>query len=53
MSKCLIWEYLRGTFFKNRTKSKIEKKNFDFHIFDFIFGFLILKLVFSKISDHL
>jgi hypothetical protein len=36
----------RGTFFKNRTKSKIGKKNiFDFHIFDFIFGFLILKLV--------
>jgi hypothetical protein len=37
---------LRGTFFKNRTKSKIGKKNiFDFYIFDFIFGFLILKLV--------
>jgi hypothetical protein len=27
---------LRGTFFKNRTKSKIEKKIFAFHIFDFI-----------------
>jgi hypothetical protein len=37
---------LRGTFFKNRTKSKIGKKNiYGFYIFDFIFGFLILKLV--------
>jgi hypothetical protein len=37
---------LRGTFFEKSNKIKNRKKKiFDFHIFDFIFGFLILKLV--------
>jgi hypothetical protein len=30
--------YLRGTFFKNRTKSKIEKKKFSIFIFLILFS---------------